>query len=124
MTESDSPGIDLASELARIEADPVERASLAAAQLAGAIGSLMEQAIAAAPAAKQEIAAAMGVTPARVSQLLASDGNVRIATLARLLDACDFEITVVATPRGGGSNITVPLPSGTRTRQGKRRPAA
>jgi len=110
------------SEIARIEADPVERASLAAAALANAVGSLMEQAIDGSGLSKQEIASRMGVTPARISQLLSGDGNVRIATLARLLEATDFEVTVVAKPRGGGQELAVPRRSRPRRPGGTRQP--
>lgn len=122
MTGTSKTSVDLASEIARLEADPIERASLAAAQLASAIGALMEQAIDASASNKRTIAASMGVTPARISQLLAGDGNVRVATLARLLDACGFEISVTAKPKAGGPEISVPRRSRPRRAGGTRQP--
>ncbi len=122
MTETNKAQGSLASEIARLEADPTERASLAAAQLASAIGALMEQTIDASTSSKQEIAANMGVTPARISQLLAGDGNVRIATVARLLDACGFEVSVTAKAKHGGQEFTVPRRSRPRRPGGTRQP--
>lgn len=86
----------------------VQRATLAAASLINAVGSLMEQLLERAAGPKAEIAERMGVTPARVSQLLAGDGNVRIATLARFIEACGADLTLTATLREGGARITVP----------------
>lgn len=120
MTDTRNEAWSLTSELQRIEQDPIERSSLAAAELASAIGALIEQAIDASSRSKSEIAAGMGVTPARVSQLLAGDGNVRVATLARLLNACGYTVSVSAT--GAGRTITVPRRSRPRRPGGTRQP--
>lgn len=90
--------------------DPVERTSLAAAALINAVGSLMEQLVESASLPRQDIAARIGVTPARISQLLGGDGNVRISTLGRLVEACGATLTITATLRSTGESITVPRP--------------
>lgn len=89
-------------------ASTIERSALSAAALINAVGSLMEQLVELAPSRKDQIAQKMGVTPARISQLLAGDGNVRISTLARLVEACGADLALTATLRDGGSEISVP----------------
>lgn len=90
--------------------DQRECVDLAAAALSNAVGSLMEQVVEGSGLKKQEIAQRMGITPARISQLLASDGNVRVASLARLVEAAGYEIAVVVTPKDPtrGPRIEVP----------------
>jgi HTH-type transcriptional regulator/antitoxin HigA len=89
----------------------VQPSTLAAASLINAVGSLMEQLVERNPSPRLEIAGRMGVTPARISQLLTGDGNVRIATLARLADACGADLALTAILRKGGEVITVPRSS-------------
>lgn len=91
--------------IAGSERDCVE---LAAAGLANAVGSLIEQLVEGSDRNKQQVAAAMGVSPARISQLLASDGNVRMATLGRLAYAAGARLSLTATDRQSGEGITVP----------------
>lgn len=107
-----------------LEADPRVRSELAAARLASTVGALMEQVGEATSAKYKDIAAAMGVTSGRVSQILSGDGNVRIATLARFLDACGYELELTARPKSGrGPAITLPRASRRpRARQPARAP--
>ncbi|MBK8462860.1 MAG: helix-turn-helix transcriptional regulator [Nigerium sp.] len=100
------------------QASAVQRATLAAASLINAVGSLVEQLVEMAARPKADIAKSMGVTPARVSQLLVGDGNVRIATLARLAEACGADLSLTATLRESGGKITVPRTS----QRGRRSP--
>jgi transcriptional regulator with XRE-family HTH domain len=94
-----------------LEEDPRVRTELAAARLASTVGALMEQVGEATSAKYKDVAAAMGVTAGRVSQILSGDGNVRIATLARFLDACGYELELTARPKSGrGPTITLPRP--------------
>ncbi len=100
-----------------------EELDLAAATLAHAVGSLMDQLVGASDLQKQEIAERMMVTPSRVSQLLSGDGNLRIATLARIADACGWDLSITATPRDGNAEgITVPARTRRRRRGGTRVP--
>lgn len=101
----------MGNEVESGQVDSVERSTLAAAALINAIGSLMEQLVELTGDKKAEIAGRMGVTPGRVSQLLAGDGNVRVATLARLVEACDAHLVLTATLRKGGEEIVVPRTS-------------
>lgn len=94
-----------------------DRTSLAAASLINAVGSLLEQLVDASGMRRQDVAAAMGVTPARISQLLSVDGNVRVATLGRVAEACGATLTVTATLRTTGESITVPRPATRRSRE-------
>lgn len=96
------------------ETSSLEAQTLAAAALTNSVASLMEQLVDAAASPKREIAAAMGVTPARVSQLLGGDGNVRISSLGRLAHACGAHLRLKAVARGNGKAITVPRPPRTR----------
>lgn len=99
-------------------ADPVEHTSLAAAGLINAVGSLMDELVGTSTMLRQEIATVMGVTPARISQVLGGDGNVRVATLGRIVEACDATISITATLRSTGKSVTVPRPAT------RRRPAS
>lgn len=47
---------------------------------------------------QNEIAELLGISEGRVSQILNGDGNVRIATLARVLAATGFDLVLGATP--------------------------
>lgn len=95
---------------------PVERTSLAAAGLINAVGSLLDELVETSTMPRQDIAAALGVTPARISQVLGGDGNVRIATLARIVDACNATISMTATLRSTGESVSVPRPATRRRR--------
>lgn len=108
------------TELERLQADPRESASLAAARLASLVGALMESAEDRSPARQKEIAEAMGVSPGRISQLLAGDGNVRISTLARFLDACGYELSLTATPKAGSDLEPITMPRPPRRRVARR----
>lgn len=113
MTDENKPLVE------ELEEDPRVRSELAAARLASTVGALMEQVADATSAKYKDIAAVMGVSAGRVSQILSGDGNVRIATLARLLDACGYELELIARPKAGrGSAITLPRPP--RRRRPKR----
>lgn len=92
-----------------LEEDPRIRSELAAARLASMVGALMERVGDATSTKYKDVAVAMGVSPGRVSQILSGDGNVRIATLARFLDACGYELELTARPKSGrGLSITLP----------------
>lgn len=108
------------SEIQRLEEASKTRADLAAARLASLVTGLLEQVEMRSSALQKDVAEAMGVTPGRVSQLLSGDGNLRIATLARLLDGFGYELSLTATPRDGGEAISVPG----RRRRGRRQAAS
>lgn len=110
------------SEVQRLEGETRTRGELAAARLASLVTGLLEKVETHSSVLHKDVAAAMGVTAGRVSQIMSSDGNLRIATLARLLDGFGYELSLTATPRDGqGSVITVPGPS---RRQRRREPSS
>jgi len=74
------------------------RLSLAAASLATQVASLLERAKERSGVNGQKLAERLGLSEGRVSQVLNGDGNVRIATLARFLYACGYELDLVARP--------------------------
>jgi transcriptional regulator with XRE-family HTH domain len=97
------------SEVERLESAPASRADLAAARLASLVTGLIEKVETRSTARSKDVAEAMSVSPSRVSQLLSSDGNLRIATLARLLDGFGYELSLTARPLDGkGEEVTVP----------------
>ena len=92
-------------------------AEMAAAALCGAVGSLIEQMVEASGEKKGDVAVRMGVTPARLSQLLSGDGNLRVSSLARVAQACGFTLQLTCRDAERGVSITVP-------RSGRRIPRA
>lgn len=109
---------NLKSEIEALEQDPRARGELAAARLASMVGALMDQVDQECPDRHKDIADAMGVSPGRVSQVLSGDGNVRIATLARFLDACGFELQLTARPKSG-RGLPISFPKAPRRRRPK-----
>ena len=105
------------SDLQQFEND--SSGELAAARLASLVTGLLERVEADSSLLHKDVAEAMGVTPGRVSQLMSGDGNLRVATLARLLDAFGYELSLTARPKSGaGAPVSVPAPP--RRRRGKR----
>ena len=97
------------SEVERLEGAPTSRADLAAARLASLVTGLLEKVEVRSSARRKDVADAMSVTPGRVSQIMSGDGNLRIATLARLLDGFGYELSLTARPiSGSGEEVTVP----------------
>lgn len=99
-----------------------DAAEFAAAALTNALGSLMDELLNSAEA--RDVAAKMGVSLSRISQLKSSDGNVRVSTLAKIANACGYALSVTATPLAGeGRSITVPRVGRPRRKSGVRQPA-
>lgn len=90
------------TEVERREGTRAGRMDMAAAKLANSVGSLMGRAARASGKRSSQIAKDMHVTPGRVTQILSAGGNVRIATLARFMDACGYELKVTAEPKEAG----------------------
>lgn len=86
----------------------LSEAVMAAASLSNAVGSLIDQMVELSGMAKKDVATGMGVTPARVSQILAGDGNVRMSTLGRIAHACGFALRLTAMDVESGAEISVP----------------
>lgn len=103
------------SEFDQLVATPKGALDQASAKVVNAVGGLMQRALAATGTAKQDIAKAMLVSPGRISQILAADGNVKVSTLARFMEACGYELSISAVPKREG------LPSLEPRRRGPRR---
>lgn len=87
------------SEVDRIMAERSSALHLAAARLAGSVGALMERAVARSGRLAREVADEMMVSEGRISQLLSADGNIKVSTLARFMDACGYEVVITAVPK-------------------------
>jgi transcriptional regulator with XRE-family HTH domain len=71
---------------------------LAAADLAGQVVRLLEQALDASGMDQKALAEKLDVTQGRVSQVLNGDGNMRVAAVARYLRALGYQTLLSATP--------------------------
>ena len=80
----------------------------AAAAMAGAVGSMVEQVVEASSWARADIVGRMGVSAGRLSQIAHGDGNLRMSTLGRLLFAAGFQASVTARTPEGETEIVVP----------------
>ena len=89
-----------------------------AARLAVRSVALMNLAAAVSGLSQNELAARMGVSPGRISQILNGDGNVRASTLARVLRAAGYEARLEAVPAEEGVE---PLPRRKPRRRGSSR---
>lgn len=76
------------------------RSSLAAARLALRISDLLQSVKVRSGRSSKQIADQLEVTEGRISQILNGSGNLHVATIARFLSACDFELSVQAVPFG------------------------
>jgi DNA-binding phage protein len=74
------------------------RLGLAAASAAAGVSRLLHAAKAASRLSSKEIAAELGVTEGRVSQVFSGDGNLHVATVARFVRAMGYELTIGAVP--------------------------
>jgi transcriptional regulator with XRE-family HTH domain len=79
---------------------PEGRISLAAARLALRISDLLHSAKIRSGHSSKQIADQLGITEGRVSQILNGSGNLHVATVARFLAACGFELSVKTVPLG------------------------
>jgi len=89
---------------------------LAAADLAGQVMRLLEQALEASGLEQKDLAETLGVTQGRVSQVFNGDGNMRIAAVARYLRALGYETHLSATPVVPGRPALPAAPRRTRQR--------
>lgn len=100
------------------EATDTGSQGLAAADLAGQVMRLLEQALDASGLEQKDLAEKLGVTQGRVSQVLNGDGNMRVAAVARYLRALGYQTHLSATPVEPGR------PDLPREASRRRRPAA
>lgn len=81
---------------------------MAVAALINSVGSLMDRLVATDGLEQHEIAARMGISPNRISQVLNGDGNVRISTLACLAEACHADLSFTANFPDTKDSVIVP----------------
>lgn len=105
----------------QIEATPEGRLEMAAARSAVTSIQLLNRAFEASGLQQKELAAKLGVTDGRVSQVLHGDGNLRVSTLARFLRACGYRLHVAALPADVGvAPLAVPRARSREARKGPR----
>jgi transcriptional regulator with XRE-family HTH domain len=100
----------------KYESTPAGAQGLAAANLAGQVVRLIHAALDASGLEQKDLAEMIGVTEGRVSQVVNSDGNLRIAALARYMRALGYELTISAKPVEPGLP-DLPRPARRTTRQ-------
>jgi transcriptional regulator with XRE-family HTH domain len=98
------------------ETDDLERAAARAAVDAVA---MMNRARETVGVPQRELADRLGVGESRVSQILNGDGNVRMATLGRVLHALGYRLTLVVEPVGDDTPM---IPRRPGRRRGRRAP--
>ncbi|WP_410794080.1 hypothetical protein [Kribbella sp. C-35] len=82
----------------RHAATPQGRLATIAAKAAFKVVDLINSAKTAAKVSNKQMALDLGVTDGRVSQVLNGDGNLRVATIARFLAVCGYELEISARP--------------------------
>ena len=87
------------------ELDEADAQGLAAADLAGQVMRLLHEALDLSDLDQKALAARLGVTEGRVSQVVNGDGNMRIAAVGRYLRALGYEARLTATPLREGAPV-------------------
>lgn len=77
---------------------PQGRLGLAAAAAAASASRLLRAKMACSKLSSSEIAAGLGVSEDRVSEILSGEGNLHIATVARFLRVLGYELIIDAIP--------------------------
>lgn len=77
------------------EATPEGRVALNGARAAVKIISLLNEAFNESGISRQELAHHLGVTEGRVDEILSGDGNLRIATVARVFHILGYKLNFV-----------------------------
>jgi transcriptional regulator with XRE-family HTH domain len=72
-------------------------ADLAAAELSHQVATLLVQAVAVSPRDQRELASILGVSEARVSQVVNGDGNLRVSAVAKYMRALGYKVKLTAT---------------------------
>lgn len=96
------------------EATPVGQREMAAARAEVRVSNLLKKALRLSGMSQRELAERLGVTEGRVSQVINSDGNLRITTVARYLRVMGYELHIDATAADPGVRA---LRSGRRSRR-------
>lgn len=89
---------DERSVIDQYESFPRGAQELAAARLAQSVTRALDSSLVASGKTAREVADLLGVTEGAVSQVMSSDGNIRIATLGRYLRAMGYQARVEVSP--------------------------
>lgn len=82
----------------QLEENETSAVELAAARATVQTLDLLNSALAESGRRQKDLAAALGVTEGRVSQVIGGDGNIRVTTLARVLRASGYRLNLGAEP--------------------------
>jgi hypothetical protein len=108
------------SLVAERESTTEGRVAMAGARAAVQTVTLLNQALETSGRNQSELAALLGVTGGRVSQVVNGDGNLRVSTIARFLRAAGYRLKLTAEPADAGvAPLAQPAP-----RRPSSRPAA
>jgi plasmid maintenance system antidote protein VapI len=110
-----STGAEEPSLIERAEATPEGAREMAAARLAVNIEALLEKALRESGMSQSDLARALGVSDGRVSQILNSDGNLRVATIGKVFRALGFQprLELERVETSAHSSTKRDVPSGT-----------
>ncbi|MEU9446730.1 helix-turn-helix transcriptional regulator [Streptomyces sp. NPDC048304] len=80
------------------------RATLAASRIARQATASLAGLLAGQGKTRSDLAAAMGVSPGRVSQIMSGDANLTVRTLAAVAEALDADVQITFRARGAASD--------------------
>ncbi|MDW5614606.1 helix-turn-helix transcriptional regulator [Mycolicibacterium sp. D5.8-2] len=80
----------------RYAATAAGASDLAAARISRQVSTLISQALAASPRGQRDVASILGVSEARVSQVVNGDGNLRVGAIAKYMRALGYELRLIA----------------------------
>ncbi|WP_349270925.1 helix-turn-helix domain-containing protein [Mycolicibacterium parafortuitum] len=91
---------------------------LAAAEVSRQVATLLAQALNASPRDQRQLASILGVSEARVSQVVNGDGNLRVGAVAKYMRALGYKVRILAT---GAEEGLPDLPKAAPTGRPRRR---
>lgn len=98
---------DAPALIEEIEATQEGAQEMAAAWLAVNIDAMLERALLASGMSQADLARTLGITEGRVSQILSSDGNLRVATIGKVFRALGFQAQLQLEPAGDPGKVQV-----------------
>lgn len=96
ISKSDKAARRTQTLVGELEADPGHNLELAAARAEVRVAGLLRRAFEASAMSQRDLAERVGVTEGRVSQVLNSEGNLRVTTIARYLRALGYSFELYA----------------------------
>jgi transcriptional regulator with XRE-family HTH domain len=89
---------DEPSLIEQVEVTPAGAQEMAAARLAVSIESMLDRTMRASGMSQADLAQVLGLTEGRVSQIMNSDGNLRVGTIGRVFRALGFNARLELDP--------------------------